>query len=299
MLNIVFSIIILIGLGVAAFIVIRKFPQLANLDVNNLPAEKVARKKKEIITKRINEHNQVVKEKLVRWLKPVGYLWGLVQLQFRRYVGKLEILLHHEQAAKKKLEVPEMSTEEQEQKLARLIQEGEQHLQFNHYDQAEEKFIAAIKINSKSAVAYRGLGDTYLAKGALEEARQTYRFILQLEPDDDSVLVKLADIAESQGDLEEAIEYYQQAAILNDALSPRFCHLAELLLKVDQPQVAKEAILQAVELEPQNPKYLDLLIETAIICKDKNLANKGYNDLRLVNPENQKLEEFRHRIEQI
>ncbi len=140
------------------------------------------------------------------------------------------------------------------------------------------------------------MGDAYLAKNSLEEARQTYRFVLQLEPDDDSVMVKLAEIAESQGDVEEAIEYYQHAVLVNDALSPRFYHLAELLLKVDQASVAKEAVLQAVELEPKNPKYLDLLIETAIICGDRVLAQKGYNDLRLVNPENNKLNDFLDRI---
>ena len=102
-------------------------------------------------------------------------------------------------------------------------------------------------------MAYRGLGDTYLAKNSIEEARQTYKFLIRMEPDDDSVLVKLAEIAESQGNLEEAIEYYQQAVLVNDSFSPRFYHLAELLVKVGQPQVATEAILQARALE-QNLK---------------------------------------------
>ena len=112
-------------------------------------------------------------------------------------------------------------------------------------------------------------------------------------------MVKLAEIAESQGDLEEAIGYYQQAVLVNDSFSPRFYHLAELLVKVGQPQVAVESILQAVELEPQNPKYLDLLIEIAIICGNKDLALKGYGELRLVNPENQKLHSFKDRIYKI
>jgi hypothetical protein len=71
------------------------------------------------------------------------------------------------------------------------------------------------------------------------------------------------------------------------------------LLKVGQADVAKESILQAVELEPQNPKYLDLLIEIAIICGNKDLALKGYGELRLVNPENQKLSSFKDRIYKI
>ena len=109
-------------------------------------------------------------------------------------------------------------------------------------------------------------------------------------------MVKLADMAEKKGDLDKAIDFYQQAVVLNDSLSPRFYHLAELLLRVKEPQVAKEAILQAVELEPKNPKYLDLLIEIVILCGDKDLAAEAYNELRLVNPDNQKLADFQDRI---
>ena len=57
--------------------------------------------------------------------------------------------------------------------------------------------------------------------------------------------------------------------------------------------------IQAVELEPKNPKYLDLLIETVILCGDKDLAERAFNELRMVNPENQKLAVLRERINNI
>lgn len=295
MFNIIPLIVILIALAVVAVIIVRKFPQLANLDTASLPQEKEASKKKEILAKRIEERGRRLKELLLKRLGPVRKLWGLLQLRFRIYVGKMERLWHHEQAVKTKA-VAAKAPEEARQKVTILVQEGENLLGQGQAEQAEEKFIAAIKLDQKSASAYRGLGFAYAAKGSLEEARETFRFVLQLEPDDDSVMVKLADMAESQGDLEEAIQYYQQAVLINDALSPRFYHLAELLNKVGQPEVAKEAIVQAVELEPKNPKYLDLMTETAIICGDRSLSERGMNELRLVNPENQKLNDFRERI---
>jgi large subunit ribosomal protein L6 len=46
----------------------------------------------------------------------------------------------------------------------------------------------------------------------------------------------------------------------------------------------------------KNPKYLDLLIEVAILLNDKKMAMDAYNELRLVNPENQKLDSFKSRI---
>ncbi len=294
-----FLAIILMGLVIIFFIIRKKIPQLANLDVANLPKEVEARKKREIIAKRIEAQGEKWKAAWQKRLLPLKKWWEGQQLRFRRYVKKIEKLWYHEHAVKHTSVAAPIDTDEQEQKLNLLIQEAEQSLKDGKYDRAEGLFIAAIKLDQKSAAAYRGLGDSYLASGSLEEARQTYRFLLQLEPDDDSVMVKLAEVAESQGDLEEAITYYQQAAVINDSLAPRFYHLAELLLKVKQPETAKEAIVQAVELEPKSPKYLDLLTETAIICGDKDLALSGYNELRLVNPENQKLENFKERMSQL
>lgn len=295
-----FLIILLICLVVAGFIVVRKFPQLSNLDVANLPDEQQSLKKRQLIEHRLREKGKMVSEKLHTRFSPLVKFFKLLQLQFRIYVGKIERLWHHEQTVKvKSAPVPPQDREDARQKLAALIQEAANAVAIANWERAEDLYISAIKIDQKSAAAYRGLGDVYAAKGSLEEARQTYQFVLQLDPDDDMVMVKLAEMAESQGDIEDAINYYQQAVLVNDSLSPRFYHLAELLLKVSHPQVAKEAIVQAVELEPRNPKFLDLLIEVAILCGDKPLAQKGWNDLRMVNPDNNKLNDFSERIGRI
>lgn len=296
MINIIFLLVTLVCLGVIGFIIWSKFPQLCNLDVVNLPQEKTSQKKQEIILKRIEANTRETKQKLVEKLKPFDKIWRQMQLKFRIYVGRIEKLWHHEQMARTKEENDQLSPEEKQLKIRSLIQEGEQNLRLQNYDMAEQSFISAVKMDVKAVDAYRGLGETYLAKQSFDEAKQTFLFLLQFEPDNDSVLVKLGDIAEEQNNIEEAIEYYERAVVANDSLSPRFAHLAELLLKIEQYKVAREAILQAVELEPQNPKYLDLLIETAILCQDKKLAEEGYGGLRAVNPENSKLNEFRTRI---
>lgn len=299
MFDLLLLIIILLCLAVIIFVVTRKFPQLANLDLDHLSEEKENIKKKEILNNRITEKGRQMKAVWQKRLEPTRKVWGQMQLRFRIYFGKIERLWHHEQTIRMKKKTKEMSREEKEEKLASILQAANNNLLLNNTDKAEELFISAAKIDVKCAPAYRGLADTYLSKNSLDEARQTYMFLLQLDPEDDDVLVKLAEIAESQGDLEEAIGYYQQAAVTNDAMSPRFYHLAELLLKVKQPATAKEAIIQAVELEPKNPKYLDLLLEIAIICGDKMLAKKGYNELRLVNPDNHKLADFKERLQQV
>lgn len=279
-----------------AFLTFKKFPQLSNLDLENLPQERDRRKKREMISKRVLSERQHLFLEFLNRTKPVKKLWGQLQLRFRIYVGKIERLLHHEQRAKVIEEKAIAPTEAVENKLNSLIQDGNYNLNEGDFDKAEELFIAAIKLDPKCGPAYRGLADTYLAGGNLVEAEETYQFLLQLQPNDDAAMVKISEMLEKKGDLDEAINYLQQAVVLNDSLSSRFYHLAELLIKAGQPAIARESIVQAVELEPRNPKYLDLMTETGILCGDKELAERGFQELRLVNPQNNKLESFQARI---
>ena len=214
-----------------------------------------------------------------------------VQSFFKRKTLQKENEKQIEEIAPKKNEI-----EIDKEKLNNLILEAERYLENSNYEKAEEKFISAIKIDQKNVVAYRGLADTYFAKGAVEEARETYRFVLQLENDDDRVMVKLAEIAESQGDIEEAIQRYDQAIMVNDSFAPRFYNMARLLLKINQPATAKEAAVQAVALDSENISYLDLLLEIAIILRDTNLAWDTYGELRRVDPKNKKLEMYHAKI---
>jgi tetratricopeptide (TPR) repeat protein len=107
----------------------------------------------------------------------------------------------------------------------------------------------------------------------------------------------VAEIAEAEGAWEQAIEYYQQTLLLNDGVSSRFLKLAELFTKIGQPETALVAIQEALALEPQNPKYLDNYIEASILVENKKMAEDGFQRLRMVNPENQKLTLFRERID--
>lgn len=289
--------IILSCVGVILFIIFKKFPQAASLDLKNFNEEKEAQKKQEILHQHLKARSRDLKKKWQEKITPLGKLWRLVQLKFRIYVGKIERLWHYEETMKKQQEqAVKANSAGKSHKIIELLRQADNHLRAGNLEKAEEFYIAVIKQDTKSIPAYRGLGETYLAQNSLDEALQTYIFLNQLVPDDDIWLVKIAEILEKQGKINEAIQYYQQAVVLNDSLSPRFFHLAELLLKIKEPEVAAEAIAQAVELEPKDSKYLDLSIEIAIICHNKALAQKIYEDLRLLNSENQKLEYFKERI---
>ena len=88
---------ILICWGIIFAIIFKKFPQLAHLDVNNLPAEKEARRKKQIMSQRIDEQSKTLQKAWLKKLEPFRKLWKIFQLKFRVYVGRVERIWRHEQ----------------------------------------------------------------------------------------------------------------------------------------------------------------------------------------------------------
>lgn len=288
-------ILIVLSLGTLVALVVRRLPALTLLDVDNLPEVKESKKKDEYIRKQIQKRlergGNFSRFNFYRFTQQLRR----IQLQFRQYVGKVERGVISQRAYLKKNKTPE-ALASQEQQVKTLLKDAHTALDHHHLEEAENKFIAAIRVDARNAEAYKGLTDVYMKKQQWDEAMQTGRFVLQIDPDNDQIYMKLGEIAEEQGKVDEAIKFYEQAVIMNDNFPQRFMRLGELLFGVKQYQTALEAVLQAVELEPENPKYLDKLVETAILVGDKKIAEQGYQQLRMVNPENQKLELLRQQI---
>lgn len=292
--------ILLIIASLALFfgIFFRKLPQLTLLDLDTMPARKEEKKKKEILKKRI-----VLKaaDKKINWrrhFQPLYNGWKAIQHAFRTYIGRLqrEILVERE---KKKQDVSSDKRARVEQEVSYAINQARHAAEKGEWEEAERQYIAAVRMDTKHAEAYRGLADVYTAQGHMKEAKETYLFVLHLHPEDDGILMKLGEISEAEGRLEEAVDYYQQAVVINDHIPSRFAKIADILEGLGEHDAALEAIHQAVELEPQNPKYLDKLIEISILVGDRALAEQALQQLRMVNPDNQKIPVFQDNIKKM
>lgn len=297
--SLIFPIILIVAsLAVIIFLIVRKFPLLSLLDVDSIQEVREGKKKEELIKKRM-EKSVIEAKKLWRIkLEPVFKKLREIQLAFRKYVGKVERSLVREEKKKSKVVTIENKLDNV-QELRTLLQGAVYCFEHGDWEGAEKKYILAINIDKKNFDAYYGLGQVYINQKQLNEAEETFRFLHHLYPNDSGLLVKLAELAEDKGKIEEAIEYYEQSVLLEDSKASTFVKIAELLKKIGQLEPALEAIRQAVELEPQNPKYLDFFLETSIMLGDKKLAEEVYQQLRMVNPENQKLVSFKERIEKI
>ena len=102
-----------------------------------------------------------------------------------------------------------------------------------------------------------------------------------------------------KGDLKSAEQSYLKFLALERTNINAYLELAEVYLQLEEAPKAFALADQASGLEPANPKVLDFLIEVSIITRDRQAALKAWRLLHEVNPENQKLDEFKERIDKL
>lgn len=290
------ALLICIALGAIVFLIYRTYPQLTVIKQDTIPEIREAKKKYEIVKRRLEDRAKKQKSAGEIQLVPFTVQWKRIQEGFRTKVNAIADQVRVQQTNVQHKALGELSTEEKQQQAKEKIRDAKRASEQDEFEFAEKCFIEAIRIDPHAVDAYRGLASVYVAQDQLTEAKETYHFLHQLAPDDDSVLLKLAEIAETEGDIRNAVEYYEQALLINDSHAIRFAKLGELLGKLEEYETALEAWMQAIELEPQNPKYLDNLIETGIMVEQIAIVEQALQQLRTVNPENKKITIFQDKL---
>ena len=121
------------------------------------------------------------------------------------------------------------------------------------------------------------LASLYDEQKKWSEARQTYEYALKLarqHKDDETIMAELT-------------------------LQEIYFSLAWVERESGDLEAALENIREALDLEPNSPRYLDLILDLSIMKKDKELALISLEKLAAVNPENQKIEEWRNTIDKL
>ena len=268
MLIIISAIILILCLVVVAAIVLKKFPALAILDLNNVPGEKEAKFKDQII-------KQKVERDVARLSGGIARVW----LSFSRYISDF---LHYQQDRLKKAKLnykslAKISYGEKQKMIKDLFVSFADLLKKEEYGEAEEKLVEIITLDQKNLAAFFKLGSLYDEQKKWSEARQTYEYALKLArqyKDDEGIMAELT-------------------------IQEIYFSLAWVEREDSDLDAALENIREALELEPNSPRYLDLILDLSIIKKDKELAINSLEKLATVNPENQKIEEFKSIIEKL
>ncbi len=288
-------ILILAGAVIASVILIRKFPQIALLDVDKLPQEVQSQKKKAIIEEQYKRSMKKTAEKLKKWSGPMHTFWTKTQKKFRDRVQKTYV-----QYAKSRAKKPKKSEKAPPpEAIAALLKDAQTQLLMENYKEAEQKYIEVIRFAPRTVEAYRGLGRLYFAKKQWDEARETYLFIVKLDEKDGRAHNRLGMIAVETEDWKTAVAHFKRAVEIDNKIALRHYDLAHAYDKMGKQLYALRSYERAVSLEPLNPKYLDAYLKTAILLKNKELAQAAYDQLKIANPENKKLDQLRRTIEEL
>ncbi|MFH0814831.1 MAG: hypothetical protein V1902_01970 [Candidatus Falkowbacteria bacterium] len=157
--------------------------------------------------------------------------------------------------------------------LRELLDVASQNLKEEKFSEAEKIFIDVLSCDSQNIEAYRGLAKLYFFKKEFEHAVQIYRCLLRLV------------LKDSKNEPEKVVEDLLDFAGVYSAVNKR----DEMLIMLQK----------AYKLSPNNPKVIDLLLETSIMSGNKSLAWEMCKRMEEVNPDNQKLGEYRRRVEDL
>ncbi len=256
MITIILLIVLGVGILLFGFVVWRKLPQLRIVDPLSSQEEQAKQLKNELVRQRVERTT----------IKPLQELHRSVILPFgskvqetvRKMAGKL-VAAEKKYKEKQKQEVAGGMNEEMADEM---LKEAKGLLDEGWFDRAEKKYIEVISAMPKYVKAYEGLGRLYLQKKEYDSASETFTFLSKLSKDDPSVIASLGEVEELRGNKKKAFEFFERA----------------------------------YKLSPKNPKYLDFYIDSCIENGDKHSAMTTIDELREVNPDNAKIEEFEERL---
>ncbi|MEK7164878.1 MAG: tetratricopeptide repeat protein [Patescibacteria group bacterium] len=291
MLTIIPLIIIILALGVILLIVARHVPQAAALDVSGLPEEREARLKSTILETRMLRKFNTIWKKSSAIFRPAVYMAADAYKVGIKQLRRLERTYKFHSASG----LPD-TTHKAGLKLQELLDKAKADFNADKIDDAEKAYLSALKLNAAELPAYEGLGKIYVKRQEWEAARETFEYIVKNWPQHDEAFALLALVEEVTGHLEKAKDLYLHALSINNTAIDYHLNLSELYLSLDDKEKAISSLQKAQDMEPNNPKVLDQLLQASILVGNKSLAQEALEKIKKVNPDHGKLDELEEKI---
>jgi len=281
---IVFGIIDAICLFKLAQIILPKLPQLALIDTSIIPEVREAEKKKEIMRDKLHRNLVGVVQATSTWVTPKA---EQVREGFR---GSYRSLLAIDKQFKKEKPLTPVQTRE---RVAALVMEAAASAKDGRAGEAEKKFIEALGFDPRRIDAYRGLADLYVEQKRHDRAKETLNYLAKALIRENRCIHGVGRYSFST---EENANACPASPVVHADIGGRWIALAWTCESMGDLRGAYEAYERAIAVEPTNPRNLDLLLEACILGGDKRRAEEVLSQLRNMNPENMKLEDFSHRV---
>ena len=247
--------------------------------------------KADLLEKRFSRKLELIKKETVTWFGPIFTAsLGI----FRR--AKDKAITWEENYRQQILKDSLSDRVKIQQQVDKLLAKAEGLAKAGKLLEAEKAYLEVLNWDDKNVLAYTGLGEVYWRQKDYVHAKDTFEFLLKLDNSNPFVHRSLGGVARDAGDLKTAQEHFGSLVELEKTSPIAYLDLASIYLALENPHRAFALAQEAAVLEPNNPKVLDFLLEVSIIMQDKEAAEKTLKQLQEVNPDNQKLEEFKTRV---
>lgn len=273
----------LVALAVIIFIYTRKFAKLKTIDVSTITEEKQSIVRDRLMIDRMRRHTEKSVGLIKKIFKPLG---GGIKKIFNKIYDKLIFL--EKKYQRESMRRPQVNDAAFEERIKSMLLEADEALRQEDYSEAEKKYIEVISFDQTNRKAYQGLAELYFARKEFVQAIQTMTFILKYD-------LKRAKEIERKDDRGKVYKTYNIFPELTDD----YLRLGEMYQIIGDHKKALSCFKKAQAINPNDTKTLDLLINASIINKEKADALMFLSRLAKVNPDNQKLLEYRKQIDEM
>lgn len=143
------------------------------------------------------------------------------------------------------------------------------HIRLRDFKKAEAELIKSLNKKAPPAKIYNTIGAIYLYDNDKQKAIETFEMSLTTEKTT-VAFVNLAGLYNSMGQMEKAIKYYNEAAVLDSA--NRALYTALISYSTGRYESAREYFKTAIDNGNRNTKIMYLYVQTLLKVEDYNTA---------------------------
>lgn len=257
-------IIITLTLLAIAFIIFRHFPALAVLDSENIPEEKERRIKEKIIRDRMQRKFRFLENFFQK-------AFSLLNKVSEIFWSKLEKIRDQKKEARVEKTLAESPVIE---RIKIIFSTADEYINQEDWVEAEKKLIEIISLDDKNFLAFSKLGKVYQEQEKWQEAKQTLLYA-----------VKLAEL-------------FPDNIVITDFSNLNYS-LALINQELNDVSGAMFSLSKALEIDPNNPRYLDLMLNLCIMKKDKKMAEEFLDKIKKANPQNNNISDWEKEVSEM